>query len=232
MALLYLSRLTLNPLRREVQRDLADCYAMHRRLLSAFPDEGGASNARDCFQVLYRVEIVREQPTVLVQSGVEPDWSHLPADYLWRDAEQKRIDAFYGQLRDGMVLRFRLAANPTRRISARNATETERWHGKRVGVRGEKEQLAWLQRKGEHGGFAVLSARTSPAVSDVRVAPGATITGVRKATGRISLEAVCFEGRLRVTESDRFRQIVAKGIGSGKAFGMGLLSVAVESFPE
>jgi CRISPR system Cascade subunit CasE len=37
---------------------------------------------------------------------------------------------------------------------------------------------------------------------------------------------VVFEGRLRVTDAEAFRRALAAGIGSGKAFGFGLLSVA------
>jgi CRISPR system Cascade subunit CasE len=38
--------------------------------------------------------------------------------------------------------------------------------------------------------------------------------------------AVSFEGRLEVTDLDAFRVTLRDGIGSGKAFGFGLLSVA------
>lgn len=42
----------------------------------------------------------------------------------------------------------------------------------------------------------------------------------------ISLYAVRFEGILTVTDPDTFRTTVATGIGSAKAFGFGLLSLA------
>jgi CRISPR system Cascade subunit CasE len=37
---------------------------------------------------------------------------------------------------------------------------------------------------------------------------------------------VVFEGRLRVGDAEAFRRALAVGIGSGKAYGFGLLSVA------
>ena len=40
--------------------------------------------------------------------------------------------------------------------------------------------------------------------------------------------AVLFNGRLEVTDAERFQQTLATGIGSGKAFGFGLLSIAME----
>jgi hypothetical protein len=46
MTMLYLSRLTLNPRQSVVQRDLADCYAMHQRILSGFPNGASEEHAR------------------------------------------------------------------------------------------------------------------------------------------------------------------------------------------
>jgi len=42
----------------------------------------------------------------------------------------------------------------------------------------------------------------------------------------ISLSSVLFEGRLRVTDRDLFLETMKKGIGSGKAYGFELLSIA------
>ena len=40
------------------------------------------------------------------------------------------------------------------------------------------------------------------------------------------LRSVLFEGLLQVTDPDAFRQTLIRGIGSGKSFGFGLLSIA------
>ncbi len=224
---LFLSRLQLNPYRREVQRDLADCYALHRRLLSAFPQAPDTGKARDCFGMLYRVESQHDQAAIILQSAMEPDWLRLPGGYLRQSAEVKPVDALFAQIRSGMTLRFRLVANPTRRISAGNTQEAERWHGKRVAISGEAQQLAWLARKGEQCGFILLPVQAA-SVNDVRVLPQAESGGQRQGK-RITLQTVRFDGRLRVTDADRLRQALQDGIGSGKAFGMGLLSIAPDS---
>lgn len=77
---MYLSLLHLNPRDRAVSRDLADCRAMHRTLLRAFPTvpEGSTKKARDQFGLLYRVEPgQRGAMQVLVQSASLPAWDHL-----------------------------------------------------------------------------------------------------------------------------------------------------------
>jgi CRISPR system Cascade subunit CasE len=41
----------------------------------------------------------------------------------------------------------------------------------------------------------------------------------------VSLLAVTYEGVLRVTDQERFREMLCRGLGRGKAYGMGLLTV-------
>ena len=222
---LFLSRLCVNVHRRKVQHDLADCSAMHRRVLEAFPQAPGVGNARDHFGILYRVETLRDQVVIIVQSATEPDWSRLPSEYLSTNPEVKPIDALLDHIQAGIALRFRLVANPTRRISNSNVLEVATSYGKRVPVLGEEQQLAWLTRKGKQCGFVLLPVHLAP-VSDVRIMPQAESGGQRGSTGRVTLGSVRFDGRLCVIDAERFRQALVDGIGSGKAFGMGLLSVA------
>lgn len=224
---LYLSRLRLTIRNRDVQRDLSDCHSMHRRLLLAFPNLGGVIDARDRFGVLYRLEPGAHDIDILLQSTEQPDWSRLPDGYLRESATPaKRVDPLYAAITAGQHLLFRLRANPTRRISDRNTTQGERWRGKRVELRREEDQYAWLRRKGEQSGFIPLALRAHPALPDVRAtAIGAHVIG-RHPAGRLTLASVTFEGRLRVTDPDAFRQALWQGVGSGKAFGFGLLSIA------
>jgi CRISPR system Cascade subunit CasE len=229
--MIFLSRLLLDSRDREVRRDLADCHRLHSTVLGAFPispaDADGEARAH--FGVLYRVETGAYDSDVrlLVQSHAEPDWSRLPRGYLRDDPACKRVDEYYAGLTAGTVLIFRLRANPTKRISEHNETQKECWRGKRVELRDEESQMEWLHRKGEQGGFVPLSVRARPDVPDVRTIPGVNIAGRRPGDkGRLSFGSVLFEGRLRVTDADLFRRTLEAGIGSGKAYGFGLLSIA------
>lgn len=229
--MLYLSQLIVDGRCREARRDLSDCHALHERILHAFPDAPEITAARDHYGVLYRVEPLDGGARILVQSRERPDWSRLPAGYLRGPVcSPKRIEGAYERIASGQELIFRLRANPTRRISKNDSSEETRWHGKRVELRREEDQLAWLQRKGATAGFHVLTVRASSAeaaeVADVRV-----IEGARQVTGKdgereLRFGSVLFEGRLRVTDADAFRRALESGIGSGKAFGFGLLSIA------
>ncbi len=237
----FLSRLFLNPRNRDVRRDLADCHDLHRTLLSAFP-QAQTKPARDEFGLLYRVEINPRSGAVaaIVQSQITPDWRELPDGYLL-DGENnpacKAVDGAYGALCEGRQLIFRLRANPTRKIDTKTKPDGKKNNGKRVEIRGEENQIAWLQRKAEQHGFRLLSVSVNPGVANVRITPENKVFGWRGSDSdgqsyngntkrRLTFGAVLFEGSLEITDAEKFRQTLADGIGSGKAYGFGLLSIA------
>lgn len=242
--MIYLSALDLNPRSSLVRRDIADCNDLHRTVLSAFPAPVGDVKAREAFAVLYRLETARTSPIrLLVQSETEPDWSRLSSGYLCpgRSAATKRVDDHYETLFCGHELRFRLRANPTKRVGK---TGKPGWVGKRVNLVTEAAQLAWLERKGRDGGFDLLTARAAPglfglshpgnrsSVLEVQARTTSQIEGWRGCEGqKLSFGSVLFDGELRITDTESFRETLRRGIGSGKAYGFGLLSVAAARDP-
>jgi len=233
---MYLSLLVLNPRSRMVRRDLADCRSLHRTILSAFPQSVRlVGAARHEFGVLYRAEsdprIGRTQ--ILVQSQELPDWSGLPADYLARDFTTldnpalKRIDQLYQTFSIGKRLKFRLRANPTRRIAANCPTEESNGHGKRVEIYDPIKQTEWLKRKATQHGFQLIALRANQDVPNLIARPESKSIGWR-APGQSPMKfgVVTFEGILEVSDPQQFKEALIKGVGSGKAYGFGLLSIA------
>lgn len=234
---MFLSRLILDPRSRHVRRDIADCQQMHRTLMSAFVNHpalvearGAVGNARAQVQMLYRLEVDTgtNRTVVLVQSLVQPDWSRLGPGYLLTPAQVKDVTAHYAAIEDGMILAFRLLANPTKKIDTKSGPDGKRRNGRRVELRREEDLLAWLKRKGEGSGFALESVIGRPVLADVRTSLSGSaglVTG-RRDGARLTFGSTLFEGRLRVTDAELFRRALSVGIGSGKAYGFGMLSVA------
>lgn len=227
-----LSQIRLNPRHRQVQRDAADCQALHATVMRAFSSV--AAPARSALGLLYRVEAQHGAMTLLAQSSAQPNWAALPSGYVMT-AAVKDVTAAYSAITPGQVLRFRLRANPTRRIC------TPEGKGKRVELFREPDQLAWLERKGETGGFSLICVTASPGLpisppSDpppraiaVQALPGHKMHGWRADGGerrRLTFGSVLFEGELRVSDHDAFLRTVLSGVGSAKAYGFGLLSIA------
>ncbi len=233
MTEVYLSRLWLNPRNHRVRREINDCHELHRTILSAFPNlEDKLKNARTEFGVLFRIEFNERQGKVclLVQSKVKPNWNSLPEKYLMEDTEEsvscKEISSSYTALPNGMPLMFRLKANPTKCVSAKNITEVSaKFVGKRVELRKPDEQTDWLRNKSERHGFKLVSVKLTPEIADVSASPKSKITGIR-ANRKLTFGAVLFEGHLMITDAEKFRETLAEGIGQGKAYGFGLLSIA------
>lgn len=206
---MYLSRLILNSRNRAVQRDLASPHEMHRTVMRGFPENLDEHEER----ILYRLDQIErgDQLCLLVQSQLEPDWTQLDPSYLAQvDMDNPAFKHFELRPVNGQRFTFRLRANPTRRLSQSVGNDK----GKRVGLYKIDEQIQWLNRKAASGGFIVES-----------VLP----TQQHRADDRkrdLKFLSVQFDGILCVTDAAPFAFALANGIGAGKAFGFGLLSVA------
>ena len=227
---MYLSQLMLNSRSRDVRRDLANCQQLHRTLLAAFP-QAETEAARQEFGLLFRVEIHPRTGVaiVLAQSQRQPEWSKLPPEYLQAEAACQDIaqkytaDVLHAQRR----LRFRLRANPTRKIETKSLPDGTKRNGKRVELFRTTEQIAWLQRKGQTAGFRVLDLQLNPTVPNMRTSSENKLTGWRNGSDKpMKFGSVLFEGELEITDAEPFRQALMDGIGTGKAYGFGLLSIA------
>lgn len=220
---MFLSRLRLNPADPRTRRDLADCQHLHRTVMSAFSQVSGP--ARSALGVLFRLEATEQGVVLLVQSHSQPDWSCLPQGYcVPAGVVSKPVGDKYAEITNGTTLRFRLRANPTKRLPTR--APGEKRDGPRVDIRPEKQQMAWLERKAEAAGFHLMEVRFVPEVADVSAEAELIRVRGRHHAGKLTFASVLFEGRLRVEDAGLFRRALEHGVGTAKAYGFGLLSVA------
>ena len=224
---MYLSRIILNPRNGNAARDLANPHDMHRTLMRAFPSaQGGPAPIRHNHGVLYRVDRNGggNGALVLVQSSIQPDWEPLAAvtEYFMEPPRTKDISRLYDALAAGQVLAFRLRANVT--IKTTRRADGDKGAPHRVPLRTDAQAVLWLQRKAESGGFLLEG---NDALHGVRVAQDPDIVARRgKNIPPMRFASTCFEGRLRITDAEKFKHSLKHGIGSAKAYGFGLLSVA------
>lgn len=238
--MIFLSRLQLDALSRRVQTELARPYEMHRTLCHAFPALTGEEWR--AARVLFRVDDDAGRTQLLVQSKREPDWrafaNHLGgARYLLAPPEMKRWEPHFST---GQTLRFRLLANPTFRPKKAGGDD-----GERRGLYREHERLDWLGRQRGRCGFDLPQTQTTlgsggkPVVFRGRTYDSLTLElpvcqvidlndGHRSPSPdrRISFSAARFDGVLQISNLDQFTNALGNGIGPGKGFGFGLLSLA------
>ena len=243
---MHYSRLILNPRSRAVRRDLADAFQMHRSVMSAFPQlEERDRSDPESGSILWRVDTDQRSGVtmLIVQSELAPDWGRLlgrQPDYVAAPAGDERSPVDTKErtlaLSAGQVLSFRLRANPTKKRKSDG-----RKNGIRIGLVTEEEQLAWLQRKAEAGGFRLHSVvvipeesgvprptRRSENLKDQDSSGGLAVATAAKTIvdQKMTHVAVRFEGILLIIDPVAFQQTLRCGIGSAKGFGFGLLSVA------
>lgn len=193
---MILSKIQMDLANQAVVRALADRDLLHKNILDMFPAyPGGARNARELMGILFRVEA----PVILLQSQIMPVATRMPAGY--KVLGSKDISSTYLSIRDGAEYRFRLEAN----VCYRNGD------GKRHGIKEGEGQERWLFRRAERAGFSVVDYGAEE------------LPIIRARKGQF--HAIRFDGVLQVKAVESFVQTLHSGIGQGKVYGLGMISL-------
>ena len=205
---MYLTRMFLDTTKRAVMRALNDRNQLHGAIERAFSGERQ--------HPLWRLDTLRGETCLLLLSEDEPDLTEAARQFGREDAwETRRYDPLLERIQDGTKWRFRLTANPTYSVPAPGEKR-----GKVQAHITPQHQSEWLMHQAERNGFSV-----KPEVFQVSESRWCQFYKGADNNRRVSLLAVTFEGVLTVTDAERFRETLCGGIGRGKAYGMGLLTV-------
>ncbi|MDR0896680.1 MAG: type I-E CRISPR-associated protein Cas6/Cse3/CasE [Oscillospiraceae bacterium] len=209
---MYFARIALDENRRETQRALSERHLLHGAVEAALPGLRGARASHP----LWRVDTLNGISYLLLVSAAQPRLNHIAAQYgaPGQGGEWTPYAPFLDRLREGQSWHFRLCANPTASVHAADPSQ----RGKRRACSTVHEQEKWLTRQAQAHGFEPIAFQVvgdawhqfSPAG---RAAP-------------ITLRAVTYEGALTITDAALFRKALLEGVGRGKAYGCGLLTIA------
>ncbi|WP_049573855.1 type I-E CRISPR-associated protein Cas6/Cse3/CasE [Nocardiopsis sp. SBT366] len=214
----WITRIRLDQSSRQARRDLSSAVGMHHRLMSLFPD-GVGSEARKTFGVLFRVEDTPGGPQVFLQSNREPELSRLPGDY--GTGQSKDLGPLMSALEPGRYVRYRIAANAVRRPG--HTTRAKDKVGSVLALEG-KAADEWWTRQAEASGLRIHRLRSQ--VLDAA-------RGERKeGKHQIRHARTLFEGTAQIIDASLLRERTGTGIGRGKAYGCGLLSLAPARGPQ
>lgn len=216
---MYLTRLELNPARREARRLLANPQVLHAVIMKACDPGDGE-------RILWRGDDADGSVTVYIVSGGVPETAGLVADAGWPEgaAQSAVYEGFLGQLRQGQRYAFRLTANPTHTVTRGGVK-------KRTAHVTAQHQLGWLLAKAPGCGLKVCSTnlpdplRHGEPALDLIVRDRMT-RSFRRQGKTVTLAMATFVGTLEVTDAARLREALTAGIGPGKAYGCGLLTLA------
>ncbi|RGE19822.1 type I-E CRISPR-associated protein Cas6/Cse3/CasE [Leucobacter sp. wl10] len=242
---MLLTRMYLNPRRRQTVRFMRDPQALHAAVESAFPpvplDPGSGS------RLLWRLDADGDERQLLILSSRTPSLEHLQEQAGW-SAEQTWESRSYDQLLSrfarGQRYAFRLTANPVHTVTDSSGRKKLLAH---VSV---KHQTRWLTERADDLGVRFLTegelfpGSGDPAL-DQTSAAAATHGGeaasevaaailvscretlhFRRGEQRVTLARARFDGLLEVTDVNRLRDALTRGIGRAKAYGCGLMTLA------
>lgn len=228
----YLSSITLNPLRSGAQRLIRNPRALHAAVEASLPPERSG-------RVLWRLEQRPHEVQLLVLTPDVPTFEHIIEQAGWMDNEHGAprtadMAPLLAEVTLGREFSFRTRVNPTQR-SARGVARGSR--GVRHGHRTAAHQLEWFltRTRGDDLPWGFELADPGTTGSDTTSASPPSVSLVERAQvqfdhGRnvppVTLSTATFEGRLRVTDAAVFREKLVQGIGSGKAYGCGLITLA------
>jgi len=212
---MYLSQLKLSPAEIQVKHDLANPYELHRTILRAFP-----TPLPEGERILFRVENTVDSGIsfVLVQSQNQPDWTKVEQQYPTYFSEAPQVKTLQGlQIKNGDLLRFRLRANPTKRVLYESTQRSQR-----ISLFSEEDRKQWLLRKSKISGFSF-----NPEILLTTDAPYRTIFIAKEdKTYKATINMVDFNGVLKVDDVGKLMLSLAQGIGPAKGLGCGMLSLS------
>ncbi|WP_329453210.1 type I-E CRISPR-associated protein Cas6/Cse3/CasE (plasmid) [Streptomyces sp. NBC_01724] len=214
---IWLTRLVPDPRSREARRDLSGAVGMHRRLMTLFPSDAGP-DPRARFGVLFRVEDTPTGPHVLIQSLHEPDLTQLPDGYGTTLA--RPLDALLDAIRPGLTVRYRCVANAIRKPGA---TTRALYNLPSVVPLSGTPADEWWFRQADAAGLKSLTLNSHPLDAAQGQRRG---SDAAEAPQRIRHARTQFDGTAAIIDPDLLRTKITEGIGRGKAYGCGLLSIA------
>jgi CRISPR system Cascade subunit CasE len=218
---MYLSKIDLDLTKSGVRGDLGDCHRLHQKVMLGFPDRSQPSDiqkneCRKDWQILYRLE----GAILLVQSGIEPNWNRLPEGY--NPEQVKELD--FQTIESGARLKFRLLANPVKQQTTDRQDEAGQPILKADGSgKLQQKTLRRLITKEEDQILWLLARLNGAELEECYVASPSKLKSNSKSS---IIRTVQFDGTLRVINPPDFLNVLIHGIGRGRSYGCGLLSIA------
>ena len=125
--------------------------------------------------------------------------------------------SFLEGISDGDEMMFRLRANPVHSVSSLSQNS----RGKVVAHVTVQQQKAWLEERSEKLGFDIPHSEQGPSFDVV----SRNCLKFKRGDKTVTLNTATFEGVLKVTDAEIFRNSLINGIGRAKAYGCGLMTV-------
>lgn len=200
---MYLAKIEMNLSEPAVRAALRDGQKMHRLIAGLY------QLPRQEAELVYRVRAQGYTVALYLYAAQPINRDRLLPGMLLTG--ERDVSDWLASMREGQLWRFDLLTMPFKKVS-----DGESPNSRRRVLRTQEERLAWLARKAEQNGYAILDVQESSGEKESAVHPD-------EKGGRLYLDSYRYAGTLRILDAERFRQAVRQGVGPGKAYGLGML---------
>ncbi len=198
---------TKNPMK---MRSLNHLGAYHNWVESSFPEEFDA-NIRT--RKLWQIDKVDGQEYLLIVSPSKPNREALEKYGITGSAQVADYSSFLNNLEEGMEAQFRVRLNPV--VSE---SQPGKKRGRVVPLYGDEKQLNFLLDRDKKNGFQI-----NPVTLCIVEKGFEPVKKRNEAT--IKLSSATYEGVLKITDLNQFKQTLKEGFGRKKAYGFGLMTI-------
>lgn len=205
---MFLSRVSLNLYNRNTMRAFNSPSIFHGAIENCFSGERKRN--------LWRIDKVQNQYYMLILSETEPEFSMFYSQFQPYSVEMKSYDKLLERIKLGDKWHFRITANPTRYVV--NKENGQRQRGNLLACLGVDCQKKWLMEKSVKNGFVLSN-------DSFDITQSSWKHFYKKESRRVSILSVTYEGILTISNEELFKNALINGIGRGKAYGMGLLTI-------
>lgn len=215
---MFMSKVLLDQDNIEKISDLTHLGAYHNWVESSFPEEYTKHPNRRLRHLWRMDEDSAGRKYLLVVSQNYPDITGLEKYGIKGSAQVKEYDDFLSSIDNGDSMQFRLVTNP--RYKSRGHKRVERV---------AKDQINWLLKRSEKNGFEIYKdpkKHGKPVVSVNKQEWLPYFHDIKGEIHKMDLLLVTFDGILIVKNAEKFRKMLTTGLGSEKAYGSGLMTVA------
>lgn len=228
---MYLTHMPLNPQRRSTRDLVVSPQRLHAAVLAGF-----LPGASERGRVLWRLDsdgphslnlyVVSAEVPSFDALAEQAGWTSNP---VWRTIE---YGPFLEKLAPGQRWVFRLVANPVRNIRdvGPERVDGSLPRGRRVPLIKEADQREWLLSRSAALGIRVVEGASGGAnLSATRGQRRRFDRRKAEETRSVTLQTVQFDGVLEVVDAPALRHALCVGVGGGKGYGCGLITLARET---
>lgn len=216
---MYLSRVEIDINNRRKIKDLTHLGCYHGWVEDSFPEENDRENRS---RKLWRIDKLGEKYYLLILSENKPDFKRLEKYGVEKTATSKNYDSFLDSLKDGTRAKFRIKLNTVR---AYKDKENPTKRGRIMPVPSDKLN-EFLINKTIRNGFEVKQGEFE--VSKIGKEYFMHVDKDETKKSKKDIVSATYEGLLTITDLEKFKEALIKGIGKKKAYGCGLLTIIPE----